>query len=83
MNDEQYERPEAEYGFDFPEEMPQARVRGPGVRQMFEVARREGVQDRQREQGGADDFECSDGQGHATEHSRLPDRRRQSKKSPR
>ena len=62
---QQHERPEAEHGLDFAQQVPQARVRSARVREMLEVARREGVQDRQREQRGADDLEQADVGGHA------------------
>ncbi len=57
---EQHEGPEAEDGFDFSQQVPQPRVRGARVRKMLEVAGGEGVQDRQREQRGADNFKGSD-----------------------
>ena len=63
---EQYEGPEAEHGFDFSQQVPQARVRSPRVREMLEVACREGVHDRQREQCDCDDFEGAGLRCHGT-----------------
>jgi hypothetical protein len=45
--------------------MPQTGMRGPGMGQVLEVAGGERVSDRQRKQGGADDFNGSDMSSHA------------------
>ena len=45
---------------------------GAGVRQMLEVARGKGMQDREREQRGAGNLERTDGGGHGARLSRRP-----------
>ena len=71
----QHDRPEAEHRLDLAEQVPDAGVRGARVREMLEVARREGVQDGEREQRGADDLERSDGRGHGRQAYRAARRR--------
>ena len=63
---EQDHRPEAEYDFDLPEEVPQARMRRVDVRQTLEIVGAERMNEGDGQQRGSCDFDDAwrDRRGH-------------------
>ena len=59
----EHDRPEAEHRLDLAEQVPDAGMRGAGMRQVLEVARGEGMHHGEREERGAGNLERANGHG--------------------